>query len=452
MLPLVLTAVVGGAASEVAISFFSKTANSSIVNDINKILFWFTLLLSCFYIFGLSFYLFFIDTNLINPLQFFYMSAIFIVSFIFSSLNSYYSSLLLINSGYSDYTKFVIISELVGVMTLLIFINTLDIYSVPLSYMTTSVSLTFLIFYAVKHFISFRDIFQLNLINTIKKSKDFLHDYYKISLQTIVYHIGTIIDRTVSMKYVGEGYLSSYQYSLNVYNMSYGIFNSSLSKTIYIEQSKKANQINDFVSFTISKFKLMILVLFSAQFLLTISSPFLLALFFRRGNFDNNDLLVTSQILSILYTGLSFEIIVLFIIHTLYSLGQYNLTIWLVSLRITLKIFIILTFINYFYHIIPVSTVIPFFIVSIVGVIILKTKYQIQLLNKKLIILATIYFFILYLIHNYIIHHIINFVLSMSNVDLYIYSLFLLVIVISLILFIKRINYRKYLTKIIEFL
>lgn len=438
MVPLVLTAVFGGAAGEVAISFFSKPTKSKDKYSIALFYLLFLVLLGLIY-FMVSYYI--IDYNGKKQLRssfFESLTVIFILNFIVSSFLTFLSSFLFIAHKFKHWVIIIFISEILGLISLVFLIQKYSTYSIAVSLFVTSLTgtlLVILILFKKQHF----RMFSRETVRNFTLPLEFFKKSGLVSLNTLIVHLATILDRSITYNFLESGYLSGLQYAKNVNGLATTAFLSSINKIIYVKQSNLNSSDNGFIEYSKKMYLLILHISFVMQIVFIFFTPFLIALFFRRGHFTNQDLILTNGILLILNMALVPEVMLSFINRTFYALGDFKSSIRLSLFRIGLKVIILLLLFNSYENFVPISTMVSFYGCLIFSVYYLYKKWHIQLITIKNSIIFLLYIVVSAIIIILLNPQILKLVENIDNQGIYlIFGVILILLTLLIYIFLKN--------------
>ena len=186
--------------------------------------------------------------------------------------------------------------------------------------------------------------------------KIMLNRVFSLSLQTLFNQLGTFWERSLSVKYLSGGYLSSLNYAKTLSELPNVVLLSSVLTTSYMEQVKRHKKDNNsFSEYTVKTLKILLNVGFILQLLMLFFAPVLIIVIFRRGKFDNNAVQSTLIIFNILTVSFLPRMLLNFFSRTMYIVGEYKKLFWAVVFKFIIQLLIMVSFITLFYQAIPVA-------------------------------------------------------------------------------------------------
>lgn len=256
---------------------------------------------------------------------------------------------------YKFFTYTSISSQLVGIMVILLTVKSSGIYS--FAYGTVTSSLLNAFWFVSKANLRLRAIFTYsNWQNEVKDLLAMLRNLFSLSAQTMFNYLGTLWERSLSVKYLSGGYLSALNYSKTLTEIPNTVLFSSVLTTSYIEQVKLFNSdISSFQKYTEKIFRSIIHFGFIMQILMMVLSPLIIIIIFRHGKFDNAAVQSTLVIFSILTISFLPKLIMSYLSRTLYIFGEYRHLLIATIFKFLVQLVIMTAFINNIKQAIPLA-------------------------------------------------------------------------------------------------
>ncbi len=299
------------------------------------------------------------DANL-----FFILSLIFTFNLIPSFFSSILQPLLYSKGLYKLYIYRTVISEIIAIIFIFFTVEKLGIISFAISIcMSFVIASSLYLFNADLKFSSVlkRQTWLLNQTE-LKAS---LKQSFLLGLQTMIFHFSTFWERTLSIKYLAPGYLSSFNYAKNLSEMPKSIFLSSILTTTYIEQSKKNQQSpTEFGNYTRKMGNFLTGLAAFAQIFLAIFAPLVVILIYRRGKFDDEAVKSTLMIFQIINIGFIPSLIFHFLSRTMYIILQNKNLLIAIVIKACIQLFLLIRFIDSANNILPISLIISNYFIA----------------------------------------------------------------------------------------
>lgn len=424
IVPTMILAMIGGSGGEIIVTRMKKE------NKLNSDLVLFFILIAFFISIILYSPIFLLFKNLINWFdisaadyeKFKLLTLIFFINLIPATIVSILKPVLYYIEKYKYYIITTLISELFGLIFIYFFAKQIGIFA--FGYGVLIISLVNMVLFVIIIKLKISNLFKIKFWLAQKKEIIFLYkSLAPLSGQVFISRLTNFFERSLSVKYLKNGYLSAFNYSKTITELPQGIIMSSILTTTYIEQIKQYKiGLNEFKNYTKQMTDIILTISVIFQIVMTVFAPILVIIFFRRGAFTNSDVVFMTPIIQIFLIGLYPLIFNKYLIRTYYVLAQYKRLFILVLIKTFIQIAFILFFINRISHALPISYIIgPFFNLIVLPVFINK-KIVNTFYTKKIIIIGLISIVICLLI-NYINLILIPFYLGFSNWRLFIYSI-----------------------------
>ncbi|MDX9930780.1 MAG: hypothetical protein RBS37_13130, partial [Bacteroidales bacterium] len=239
IVPAIIQAMIGGGAGEIMVI---KRDKQGYREGSFEALYIMTCLLPVV-ILGLLYYL---SLNLLIPLYnidegdqqlFRGFSLLFIVNMLPGTFNSVLRPHLYSKGHYSFYALSSIVSQFAGIVFIIVTVRQLGIYSFAWSHLIAS--LINAVWFSFRSGLCLPCIFRLavwrheagQLVALMKR-------VFSLSVQTLLNHFATFWERSLSVRFLSAGYLSSLNYSKTLTELPGNVLLSSVLTTSYIEQTK----------------------------------------------------------------------------------------------------------------------------------------------------------------------------------------------------------------------
>lgn len=346
---------------------------------------------------------------------------IFILSMLPGTFNSILRPQLYYRGLYGFYALTTLISQIFSLAFILLTVKILGIYSFAISYFIAAMLNAIL--FSFRSGLYIRGIFNLSIWKyEFKQLLVLLKRVFSLSFQTLMNHFATFWERSLSVKYLTPGYLSSLNYSKTITELPNNLLLSSVLTTSYIEQAKLHRESEEkFISYTENTFKLLVKMCFLLQLLMLVFAPVIIILVFRRGRFDNEAVKLTLTIYNILTIGFLPRIIMNYFSRTMYILGEYGKLSKVIFLKMIFQIFFMIFLVNVIKDAIPLSIIAGFIVASLLIFAVTNFCFKFHTFRyfiTRLVIITALSLIIL-LIHK----STIDYYISLSNTEIFLYSL-----------------------------
>jgi putative peptidoglycan lipid II flippase len=378
IVPTIIQAMIGGGAGEILVIKSAKPDEKKFEIEPFYLTFFFLLILivGCLYLMILPFWTGILKLDIQREHIFWVLNIIFTINLLPGLFTSVLRPYLYSKGLYKFYTVSTGLSQIFGIIVILVLVGKYEIFSFALGIMAANLLNAF--WYLAKVKINFRPIFNFgNWIRVFDNLIVLIKRVFSLSLQTLLNHLTTFWERTLSVKFLTGGYLSSLNYSKTLVEIPNTILLSSVLTTTYIEQAnlEKNNQ-EEFVKYTRRMYQLFLNFGVVLQTLQVIFSPLIIILLFRRGKFDNNAVINTLNIFQILILSFIPKLLSNFLTRTLYILSEYGKLLLAFFLRFLLQVLLMILLINKFSQTIPVVIVIGFWLLSVLFIIFVSAKIK----------------------------------------------------------------------------
>jgi putative peptidoglycan lipid II flippase len=289
--------------------------------------------------------------------KFYWLSFIITLSKIPAALVSTLQPLLYAKSKYNYFVVSSLISQVIGIIVILLLFKTFGIIAFAVGMLTTQ-TVNSILFINV-HRIKIAAIFyksqwidhKTDLIEILKKT-------LSLSLQTLLNYLSTFWERTLSMKFLKPGFLSALNYSKTLTELPKMVLLSSILTTTYIEQVNQKHQSEtDYERYTKRMETILSNLAALFQFLSYVYAPIIIILMFKRGKFDTDAVIYTMSIYQVLIFGFAPGLMMNFFTRTMYIEGMLKNLFWTIFVKVILEIAIMSALITYTPLSIPIAIV-----------------------------------------------------------------------------------------------
>lgn len=433
IVPTIIQAMIGGGAGEILVIKRDRSVHRE---GSFEAIFIFSclvpvIILGAAFFFSLNLLIPFFDIGSNDTGLFRSLSLIFIVNMIPGTFVSVLRPQLYSKGFYGFYALSTIVSQLAGIVFIILTVKKLGIYSFAWSYLFAN--LLNAIWFSFRSGIYVPDIIRpsvwkhemAELVTLIKR-------VYSLSLQTLINHFATFWERSLSVKYLNPGYLSSLNYAKTLTELPNSVLLSSVLTTSYIEQVRlyKTDRA-EFSKFSGDTLKLLLRTGFMFQVLMLLLAPVLIILVFRRGMFDNVAVRSCLIIFNILTVGFLPRLIMSFLTRTMYILGEYKKLLLAVFLKFVIQVSIMAAFITMTKNTIPFAIVAGFMFISVLLFVYVRRSINLASIRSfiGMLVIISIVSTGLLLLHSFTI----NFYIEKTNLQVFL--LYVPIIIISAVVF-----------------
>ena len=342
---------------------------------------------------------------------------------------------------YSFYAKATIFSQVAGITFILFTLKDLGIFS--FAWGTLIGNIINSIWFSFKAGLAFGDLFRYSIWRQeFSQLIKLMKRVFSLGLQTFLNYFGTFWERSLSVKYLSGGYLSSLNYSKTLSELPNAVLMSSILTTSYIEQVKLFKK--DFVlfkEFTGKTFSEILNFGFIFQLLMLVFAPLIIIIIFRRGNFNNLAVESTLTIFNILTVSFLPKLLFGYFSRSMYILGEYRKLLLASFIKVSVQIIIMFFFISSFKETIPFAILSGNLVVTMILFYILHRKIGLAKWDWFLlrIIIITIVSLLMYKFHVATLHYYI----LRSNFQIFLVY-FPLILLISAVIIIYLIRTRRW--------
>jgi len=412
IIPTIIQGMLGGGIGEIIVTKLnSKEEKKGFIETYVSLFTLVTVICIIVYITTINLWTPFFVEETFNQQLFINLSLLFSINLIPAYFASVLKPLLYYKGHYKYYILTTFIAELASITLIYYLVSDIGIYAFVYGIIMNMCLQA--IFYYKKTSLNFKivirsRIWKKNKLKLIKAAKQTL----TLGLQTLVFHLSTLSQRFLAVKYLAPGYLSSFNYAKNLSVLPSSILLSSVITTTYIEQvRKKNNSLDEFNLYTNRMGVLFSKLSLFLQTVLMIFSPLIIVLFYRRGAFDENAVELTLIIFQILIIGFFSKIIFDFLSRTFYILSFYKSLFVGILLKTICEISILYFCINTIDNVLPIAFVISNFFI-LFYMLMLLYKNNNETINLKTFvftsILSSVTSIMIIYFYSFIIHYLLN--------------------------------------------
>lgn len=376
IIPTIIAGMIAGGAGEILVTQRSKDDyhNSVFTTYFISIVVGLTIAIGTVYALCLPFAadLFHIPTQKMALFQ--GMSLLIIASKVPSAFVSGLQHLLYAKGKYNFFVLSTLIAEIAGIITIVLLVDSQGILAFAYGMMITPTVNALLFVYA--HQLKFGVLFLKKEWLSVKTEIfEIFRKIFSLSLQTLITHLSTFWERTLSLRYLPEGFLSALNYSKSVTELPRMAVLSSVLTTTYIEQThQKAESEDAFKSYSNKMEMFLSEVAFMFQMGSILFGPLLIILIFKRGAFHSGDVIDTFELFQYLSIGFVPGLMMSFLSRTMYIEGLYKQLFNVTFIKFLLEVGIMTIGISYSMYAIPLALVVSKFFGSITLFSILELK------------------------------------------------------------------------------
>lgn len=266
---------------------------------------------------------------------------------------------------YGFYARGTIFSQLIGLALIVILVKRFGIYAFAWSYFAAGIINA--VWFSFKAGLPLKALFSGDVWRyELDQLALMMKRVFSLGLQTFINYFATFWERSLSVKYLAPGYLSSLNYSKTLSELPNAVLLSSVLTTSYIEQVKLHKEDEKlFSEYTARTLAFLTRAGFLFQILMLVFAPLLIILVFRRGKFDNEAVYTTLTIFNILTIGFLPRLIMNFFSRTMYILGEYKKLLVSIILKFCVQMGLMILLITSLNHAIPFAITAGFLFISI---------------------------------------------------------------------------------------
>lgn len=286
------------------------------------------------------------------------LSIIVILHKILTSVSTSAHNLVLLEHKYKLKVVANFLAEFAGLAFIISTVQTLGIFSFAYALLINGSILFF--YYGYYSRLKPVYIFQVAVwTEQAERVKIYTRKMFNLSGQTLVNHLSTLSERTLSSRYLYDGYLSSLNYAKTLAALPSTMLLSSILTTTYIEQINKHKEDQAiYEQYTFNTQKFIEKLGFFAQISLILLAPLMIILIYKRGQFDNAALTNTFQLYQVLSVGFISSYLMSFFSRTMFIENQYKKLFRIILIKLFVEFSIMFSLIEYTPLSIPLALII----------------------------------------------------------------------------------------------
>lgn len=310
------------------------------------------------------------------------LSVIVILSKIITSVSTSAHNLVLLENKYKLKVLANFLAEFAGLAFIISTVQSLEIFSFAYALLINATILFF--FYGFYSRLNILYVFQRKVwVEQGVKIKMFTKKMINLSGQTLVNHLSTLSERTLSARYLYDGYLSSLNYAKTLAALPSTMLLSSILTTTYIEQINKYKEdTKTYETYTHNTQKFIEKLGFFAQISLILLAPLMIILIYKRGQFDDTAILQTFQLYQVLSVGFISSYMMSFFTRTMFIENQYKKLFRIILVKLVVEFSIMFLFVKHTPLSIPLAIIIGNFWVTMSCFLTLK-KHKQEMFNYR---------------------------------------------------------------------
>lgn len=285
------------------------------------------------------------------------LSVIVILHKILTSVSTSAHNLVLLENKYKLKVVANFLAEFSGLTFIISTVASLGIFSFAYALLINAGILFF--FYGYYSKLKLRYVLQMKAWREqSEKIKLFTRKMINLSGQTLINHLSTLSERTLSARYLYDGYLSSLNYAKTLSALPSTLLLSSILTTTYIEQiNKNKEDRSTYERYTDTAQKFIEKLGFFAQISLILLAPFMIILIYKRGEFDNTAIYQTFELYQILSIGFISAYLMSFFTRTMYIENQYKKLFGIILIKLIIEFSIMLSLVRFTPLSIPIALI-----------------------------------------------------------------------------------------------
>lgn len=376
IVPAILASMIAGGAGEILVTTQKK---GKIYNSEFIVLFIFTVAIITILLGGIYLGTLPLFSNLfeVSPTQsatFWSISILVVISKLPLAFVSGLKNLLYAKDKYNFFVISTLVAEIAGILTIVFLVDEYGIVAFAIGLIVTPTVNALLFMYA--HQLQLSLVFKVQVWKAHKDELALvLKRTFSLSLQTLLNHLSTFWERTLSFRFLSPGFLSALNYSKSLTELPKMALLSSVLTTTYIEQvNHKTEALEEYTKYSGKMEKILSELAFIFQLLSLIFAPLILILFFKRGAFDAEAVERTFIIYQVLTVGFLPGLMMNFLSRTMYIETEYKKLFYVILVKFLIEVAIMVGFVHFSSNAIPVALVTGKFFVSIILFFILWRK------------------------------------------------------------------------------
>jgi putative peptidoglycan lipid II flippase len=390
------------------------------------------------------------DVQISKKSLFWSISIIVILARIPAAFVSGLQHLLFAKDKYNFFIISSLVAEISGILTIILLFKSAGVLAFAYGLFVTP--LVNALFFVYAHKLNVFVIFKKEVWKTQKEELvSILKKTFSLGLQTLLNQLSTFWERTLSFRYLSEGFLSAMNYSKSLTELPKMALLSSILTTTYIEQvNKKTEDEGEYLKYTNKMEKFLSEISLIFQTLSILFGPFILILFFKRGAFDELAVAKTFSIYQVLSIGFLPGLMLNFLSRTMYIESEFKKLFYVILTKFLIEIGIMVGFIGISSYAIPTALVLGKFFGSIMIFIILVRKHK-EIFNIPAFIKINVLLILISGAIGIANNYIINLLLPKSIWELIaIYTPIIIISVIAIFYYLNRnygVEFKKYFLK-----
>lgn len=449
IIPAILSSMVGGGAGEVLITSIRQKDedNSRLVVLFTFCIALITLIAGAIYLLTVPVWLRVFDISVNTSSLFRTLSLLIIINKLPTALVATFKNLLYYKNLYRYYVFTSLASEIAGIIVIVLMVKNYGIIAFAIGMLFTS-SLNAILFFNI-HGLSAKYLFYAkHWQKEWETLRDLLKKVFSLSMQTLVNHLSTFWERTLSLRFLAPGYLSALNYSKSLTEMPRMVMLTSILTTTYVEQVKmKEKGQNHFIAYSKKMEGLLNLLSAAFQIISVILAPLILIVLLRRGKFDNSAVESTLIIYQILILGFVPGLMMNFLSRTMYVVGKFRQLFYFILAKFIVELTLMVFLVKTIPHAIPIALTAGKFFLSIALFSFLELKFP-GIFNKKRFWIIYISLFIFSVFILFVNRQLLPIIIDKTTFEIILW--YIPVLIILGLLFLYYIHYLGYLQLVIQ--
>ncbi len=358
IIPSIFSSMIAGGAGEVLVTYKEDEDNQNFVSAYVFLIAAITVFIGIAYLFFIPSIISFYGVLNTQIELFWNLSLLFVLSRLPSAFVSSLQHLLFVKNKYKYFVISSLISELIGLLTIVLFVKSHGILSFGYAMLITTTINALLFIYAVK--LNFLILLKFDVWKyESQRLKKIMIQTFNLSIQTLINHLSTFWERTLSFKYLNQGFLSSLNYSKNLSDYPKMAMLSSAMTTTYAEQvNRKNTSIESYVSYTNKMFSLFTEAAALVQIFSLLFGPFILIVILNHGAFNDDAVVSTFGIYQLISLSFIPSLMMGFLSRTMYIEGKFKQLSITILFKFLIELLLMFGFITSFTLAIPMAIVI----------------------------------------------------------------------------------------------
>ena len=367
IVPAILQAMIGGGAGEILVI---RKQSAGEIKSSFETLFIITCLVPVL-VAGVIYYLSlghlagYYEIDSTDTILFRNLSVLYILSMIPGTFVSILRPMLLLKGLYRVFNTSTMVWQVAGLALILLLVKSYGIYAFALSFL--AMNLINAAWFSLRSDIKLLRVFSFSAWKREALEMGLMMKRVaNLGIQTLLNRFATFWERSLSVKYLTPGFLSSMNYARTLSELPNSVLISSVLTTSYIEQANlKKTDPGEFSKFTIKSLDVLVKGGFALQLLMLLLAPFIVILVFRRGQFDNDAAYTTLLIFNVFTLGFLPRLVMNFFSRTMYILEEYRRLLLSIFLKFMVHFLLMISLVRFSGYIIPVAAVTGYIFLSI---------------------------------------------------------------------------------------